>query len=94
VTKAPQPKPPADRQFHAVSIDARGQYFLDGKSSPLGLGELKTNLRVLADGPNKDKIVIRIRGDQDVPFGKVMTVLDELKKLNLMSVTLDGQTGN
>ena len=38
--------------------------------------------------------VIRIRGDGAVPYQKVITVMDELKKSGLSRVQFDTQAGN
>ena len=91
-SKSLQQKPDRNTRFHAVSIDARGRFYLDDNTSPLTMPELKTHLRAFASESNKP--VIRIRGDDQVPYGKIIQVMDELKKLDLMSVTFDTQTGD
>ena len=85
-----QAKPDKDTKFHSVSIRANGQYHLDSDATPLTLAVLKSRLSALATG--RDKPVIRIRGDESVPYGKIIQVMDELKKLDLTSVTFDTQT--
>ena len=38
--------------------------------------------------------VIRIRGDAQVPYEKIVQLMDELKKANLLKFTFDTQTGS
>lgn len=90
-SKSAQPKPDTKTQFHAVSIDAAGRFYLDDDKTALTLPTLKSRLRAYATA--KEKPVIRIRGDDAVPYGKIIQVMDELKKLDLTSVTFDTQTG-
>jgi len=89
-SKSPQPKPPRETKFHSVSIDAKLRYYLDNDPTALTLPTLKSRLHAYAS--DKDKPVIRIRGDESVPYGKIVQVMDELKKLDLMDVTFDTQT--
>jgi biopolymer transport protein ExbD len=91
-SKSLQQKPDRDTTFHAVSIDAQGRFYLDDDTRPLTMPELQMRLRAFASETNKP--VIRIRGDDQVPYGKIIAVMDELKKLDLMSVTFDTQTGD
>ena len=91
-SKSAQTRPDADTKFHSVSIKANGQYFLDEKAGPLSMAELKTQLRAFA--AEKKKPVIRIRGDEAVPYGKIIQLIDELKKMDLLSVHFDTQAPN
>ncbi|MEY2881310.1 MAG: hypothetical protein RLZZ15_3690 [Verrucomicrobiota bacterium] len=83
---------PVDKQmkFHSVIVGADGRYFLDEKKTPLSLTELKTVLRGYT--PEKDKTVIRLRLDAKTSAQQFITVMDELKKAELTSVTFDTQT--
>lgn len=90
-SKSAQHKPDSKTRFHAVSIDAAGRFYLDDDKTPLSLTALKSKLRAYSAA--KDKPVIRIRGDDAVPYGKIIQVMDELKKLDLTSVTFDTQSG-
>lgn len=89
-SKSPQAKVNKDTKFHSVSIDAAGRLYLDNDKTPLSLATLKSRLNALAAA--KDKPVIRIRGDDSVAYGKIIQLMDELKKLDLTSVTFDTQT--
>jgi biopolymer transport protein TolR len=91
-SKSPQTKPNKDLKFHSVSIDAAGRFYLDSDPTALNLATLKSRLNGYSSA--KDKPVIRIRGDEAVPYGKIIQVMDELKKLDLTSVTFDTQTGH
>jgi biopolymer transport protein TolR len=74
-SKSAQQKPDKATDKHSVWVEANGRYHLDDDPAGLTLPQLKTKLRGLAGG--KDKIVIHIRGDDAVPYGKVMQVIDE-----------------
>ena len=89
-SKSAQPKAPKENKVHAVSIDASGRFYLDSDPTPMPMAALKSRLTAFAAG--REKPLIRIRGDEGVPFGKVVQVMDELKKLDLTSVTIDTQT--
>jgi biopolymer transport protein TolR len=89
-SKSPQQKVDPQTKYHSVSIDVQGRFYLDNDVSPLTLSVLKSRLAVYSK--EKDKVVVRIRADEAVPFGKVIVVMDELKKLDLTSVTFDTQT--
>jgi biopolymer transport protein ExbD len=86
-TKSAQQKPEKTSDQHAVLIEANGSYHLDNDPATLTLPQLRTRLRALAGG--RDRIVIHIRGDAAVPYGKVMQVIDELKQLDLLSISFD-----
>jgi biopolymer transport protein TolR len=90
-SKSTQSKPDKNTHFHSVSIDVAGRFYLDSDTTPLTLPTLKSRLRAYTT--DKEKTVIRIRGDENVAFGKIIVVMDELKKLDLTSVTFDTQTG-
>jgi biopolymer transport protein TolR len=89
-SKSPQQKADPKTIYHAVSIDAQGRFYLDSDTTPLTLSVLKSRLAVYAK--EKDNVVVRIRGDEAVAYGKIVQVMDELKKLNLTSVMFDTQT--
>ena len=91
-SKSAQERIDANTKFHSVSIKANGQYYLDEKAGPLSMAELKTQLRAFA--AEKKKPVIRIRGDEAVPYGKIIQLIDELKKMDLLSVHFDTQAPN
>jgi biopolymer transport protein ExbD len=74
----------------AISIDARGNFYLDTRPTPVTLSELRNRLQEYS-GESKPP-VIRIRGDAKVPYAKVVELMDELKKANLLKFTFDTQT--
>lgn len=88
-SKSAQAKVDSKTKYHAVSIDVRGRFYLDNDPAPLTLQVLKSRLNTLVK--DKEDIVVRIRGDESVPLGKVVQVMDELKKLDLTRVTIDTQ---
>jgi biopolymer transport protein TolR len=76
--------------FVAVSIDAKGNFYLDERQTPIGIAELRSRLTVYATETKPP--VIRIRGDAHVPYEKIVQLMDELKKANLLKFTFDTQT--
>jgi len=89
-SKSPQEKPDKDLRFVAISIDAKGNYYL--ANAPISLRDLKMKLHGFAAEPKQP--VIRIRGDAKLPYEKVIALMDELKRQNLTKITFDTQTSN
>lgn len=87
-SKSLQTKPEMGDRFVAVSIDARGSYYLENQ--PIPLPELRSRLRAFS--AESKPPVIRIRGDGAVPYEKIIQLMDELKKANLLRFTFDTQT--
>jgi biopolymer transport protein TolR len=86
-SKSKQVKPNKDTKFVSVSIDARGSIFID--NAPVNARDLSARLKQL--GSEAKPPVIRIRADGNVPYQKVITLIDEMKKNNLTSVSFDTQ---
>jgi biopolymer transport protein TolR len=89
-SKSPQAQPDRSERFVSIAIDARGDYYFDNASRPIGLGELRGRLQTM--GAEAKPPVIRVRGDAKVPYEKVVQLMDELKKANLLKFTFDTQT--
>jgi biopolymer transport protein ExbD len=89
-SKNAQPKPDKSTHFVAISIDAKGNTYLDERTTPVGIAELRSRLRLYASETKPP--VVRIRGDAHVPYEKVIALMDELKKANLVKVTFDTQS--
>jgi len=87
-SKSPQRADP-ETKFHSVWIDAQFRYYVDNDRTPLTLVELRARLQELATLSRKP--VMRIRADESVPYGRFIQVIDELKKADLMSISLDTQ---
>ena len=88
-SKSPQVK---DKSAHyvAISIDAKGNTYLDQSATPVGTAELQSRLRVYA--AESKPPVVRIRGDAHVPYEKIVQLMDELKQANLLKFTFDTQS--
>lgn len=91
-SKSPQPKPDKDAHYVAISIDARGNYYLEDRPSPISFNDLRTQLRGFAAQTKPP--IIRIRGDAKLPYEKIVQLMDELKRNNLLRFTLDTQAPN
>lgn len=88
-SRSPQLKPDKSTRFVAISIDAKGNYYLDNRTKPVPYAELRTRLRSYAAEAKPP--VMRIRGDAKLPYEKVIQLMDELKRNNLLKFTFDTQ---
>jgi biopolymer transport protein TolR len=61
----------SDSQPLTVSIDAKGQIFLQDQQ--LQLSELVTKLQAIAQN-NQDRRIF-VRGDKDLPYGRIMEIM-------------------
>ncbi len=77
--KAAQPKPDPTLRTETITVDARGNYFLN--SRPVTFRDLQVQLRAFSGEPKQP--VIRIAGDIGGSWGKVAAVIAECKKFNL-----------
>lgn len=89
-SKSAQQKPDPKTRFVAISVDAKGNIYLDERTTPVGIAELRSRLAVYA--MESKPPIIRLRGDTGVPYGKMVAVMDELKKANLLKITFDTQS--
>ena len=85
-SKQVQPKA-EDQRFVAVSVDARGQYYIDNK--PADLPSLRERLKSMGQEPKPP--VIRVRGDGAVTYDKIIGLVDEIQRANLHQLTFDTQ---
>jgi biopolymer transport protein ExbD len=86
-SRSPQQKADKSTHFVAISIDAKGNTYLEERPIPIGIAELRSRLRLYAAESRPP--VIRIRGDAHVPYEKIIQLMDELKKANLLKFTFD-----
>ncbi len=89
VSKAPQTKAGKEDRFVAVAVDAKG-YYVDNRTTPVTLAELRSKLRAYALEPKPP--VIRIRGDSAIPYQRVAELFNEVQKAGLTRFTIDSQT--
>jgi len=89
-SKSTQQKPDPTDQFESVSIDSQGNFYVNSQTTPLSVVQLRSVLQTW--GVMKKPPVVRIRGDGKVPYEKVVQLMDELKKANLMRTTFDTQS--
>ena len=89
-SKSTQAKVDSKTKFHAVSVDAAGRYYIDDDKTPLSLSTLRARLRAFAG--EAEKPVIRLRLDANATGQHFVTVMDELKKLDLTRWNFDTQT--
>jgi biopolymer transport protein TolR len=93
---SPQSTPDKDTKFVAVTVKTDGTYMIDADGNrPLSARDLPGRLKALAvSAPGKDQPVIRIRADANVPYQKIVTLMDELKKAGLGRVSFDTQAAS
>jgi biopolymer transport protein ExbD len=87
VPAAPQPPESKDR-FVLVGVNARG-FFVENRTAPLSLAELRERLRAYAAEAKPP--VIRIHGDAAVPYQKVAELFTEVQKAGLSRFNFDTQ---
>jgi biopolymer transport protein ExbD len=91
-SKSLQPKVDKSTHFVAISVDAKGNFYIDERPAPVGIAELRSRLTVYATEAKPP--VMRIRADASVPWQKMVQLMDELKKANLPKVTFDTQSAS
>jgi biopolymer transport protein ExbD len=79
--KSPQTRPDPTQRTETITVDAKGNYFLNGR--PVAMRELQVQLRTFAEAPKPP--IIRIAGDVVVNWGKVAAVIAEVKKYGSLS---------
>ena len=89
VSKTQQTKVDKDDRFVAVAVDAKG-YYVDNRTTPVTLAELRSRLRGYAMETKPP--VIRIRGDAGIPYQRVAELFNEVQKAGLTRFTIDSQT--
>ena len=82
--------PPDNSRSVAISVDAKGNYYLAGKI--IGFAELGVELKRLAAETKPP--VIHLRGDGEVAWKKVALLMNELTKLGLSRISIDTETKN
>ena len=71
--------------FQTITIDRDGNYFWSNQNvTPEQLGELLDTLAVDAAPP-----VLSIRADANLPYQRIITVIDMIKQRNLSKISLD-----
>lgn len=78
-------QPPREGAFEYISLDARGQIFWGDKR--VSLDELEEELRYVAS--RNEPPVISIRADANLPYQRVVDVIDLVKKYKLHQLSLD-----
>ena len=76
-----------DTEFQAISIDSHGKYFW-GKQE-VDLEQLDGLLMTFAE--QEDPPVVRLRADKKLPYQKIISVIDLIKKHKLTKLNLDTQ---
>ena len=75
------------KRFLTISINNEGLYFWDDREvDKAKLTELLEDISAQLDKP-----VISIRADREIPYQKVITVIDLVKQNNLTKISLDTQ---
>jgi len=88
-TSDQQPKKqPEDK---TITIDANGAYQWGGDD--VTKARLEALLDEIAEAPPLDQPVVHIRGDKNLPYQKIIDVVDMLKSRNLTKLSLDGKGG-
>ena len=77
---------PRDRDEHvALSVTESGDYYFN--KEPLGLDKIVERLRVLKQSNPETRVFIQ--GDTRAEFGKAVALLDEVRKLGILRVSIE-----
>jgi len=72
-----------------VTVDAKGQYFLDiGDNTNEPISNEEMQIKVAAVLRNKPKTPVMIRGDKNVPYGDVVNAMTSLQGAGVPSIGL------
>lgn len=74
----------AEPQTVAIAVNAEGQIFMD--AYPVTVAELEA--RLLSERAAKPDLKVVLKGDQVAQYGKVASVIDVLRRINIESVGL------
>jgi len=77
-----------DRDPLTVSVNDKGQVFLQGSNSEIGVEELVRKLQAITEARGGVDARIYVRGDQKVDYGSVTKVLGSLSKAGFRRVAL------
>ena len=75
-----------EAQAVTLSMDARGQIFLD--EAPLAPGELPDRLAAIPRGPDGRPPQVTLRADRALDYGRVMAVMGELNRAGFNAIQL------
>jgi biopolymer transport protein ExbD len=87
-SKSEQLTPDKNTKFVSLTLDAKGITYLD--NIPISAADLAVRLR----GMDQKNTVIRIRAEGTVPYQKIITLMDEVKKSGLSRISFDTQAGS
>jgi len=85
--KTAAPKLPHPKQPVVISIDRQGQPFLE--QEPLTPDVMMARLRTLA-GEDPSRVVL-VRGDRDVPYGRIVEIMGQVSAAGFSKVSLVAQ---
>lgn len=88
--KTAAPKVAQSKQPVVISIDGQGQPFLD--KEPLASEALLERLRSLVTQDPEQ--VVLVRGDQNVPYGRIVEVMGQIRLAGFSKVSLIAQAPN
>ncbi len=86
---APHSEPIKERDLTTVNLDAAGRIFLDQKM--VTLAELE-GVAIAHVKANPEHAVV-VRGDEKVPYGKFVEIVDRMKKAGVTRLGIVGMAG-
>ena len=87
-SKSEQSQPDKDTKFVALTLDAKGGLYVDNVA--VSSEELALRLRSF----DVKNTVIRIRAEGSVPYQKIISLMEEVKKSGLSRISFDTQAGS
>ena len=84
-TEAAKPQREVDLQIQVLSIDAQGRFYWG--TNPVSDSEMAERLgRLSSDG---EQPILRIRADKQLPYYRVIQLIDLVKQHDLVKISLD-----
>jgi biopolymer transport protein ExbD len=81
--------PIEDQQTVTVTVNAEGNWFVDKRQ--VSREEFAAEVRYLHQ--NRPEVVVLLRGDEGLPYGDLITVMQAIKENGIQKISLVTQTG-
>lgn len=91
VSKSPPDNSDKDIRSVTISVDAKGNYYLEGRLIPF---EELVDVELKRYAAESKPPLIHLRGDGEVPWKKVAQLMNELTKRGLTRISIDTEAKN
>ena len=88
-SKTLQAKPDPKTKVMIVGVKGNGEFFID--NNPVSIAEMHLQLQREGKLSLEDQPVIEVRADKNIPYQKVIEIMDEVQQANLTKFSFDTQ---